>query len=363
MTAPVGFGKPWLASLCVLALIAARTAPSAATTFDFCVDVPTLLGGVDYTPDQIVRRTALAYGLQAALPPGVEPSALHRRPDGSFLFAPSHPITLGGSDYEPRDLIAWNGVSFTSYLDGEAIGLPEGTRIDALVLDAASRPVMSFDAPVVIGGTSYGWSDLVRYDSGFSSWFDAAAAGVPAPSNVVGAGIDSDGVLVLTFDSPTRIGPTDYIPGELVSIKGASFSLYQSNPGWPASAELRDFAFLPPAGAVPDDDGLPGVPLTLTANKSSLVLSWGAGSCNPGDSDYEVYEGTIGGLFDSHGPRLCSTGGATTVTLSPGAGNTYYLVVPRNGVSEGSYGRRSDGSQRPQSTAACLPQVIASACR
>jgi len=110
-----------------------------------------------------------------------------------------------------------------------------------------------------------------------------------------------------------------------------------------------------PAGRVPDGGGLPGTPLTVTrAAGGDLTLTWGP-SCSAGDSDYAVYEGELGS-FTSHTSVLCSTGGATTATIAPGAGNRYYLVVPNNGLREGSYGVRSSGSQRPAAIAACLPQ-------
>lgn len=91
----------------------------------------------------------------------------------------------------------------------------------------------------------------------------------------------------------------------------------------------------------------------------NLVLSWSA-SCAPADSDYEVYEGSLGD-FASHAPRACTTAGATVVSLTPSSGNRYYLVVPRDAFSEGSYGRRGNGSERPQLPSACRPQV-AGAC-
>jgi hypothetical protein len=111
----------------------------------------------------------------------------------------------------------------------------------------------------------------------------------------------------------------------------------------------------PPAGTVPDGAVVPGVPLRVApAGAGDLRLTWDA-SCSSGAVDYEVYEGSIGD-FTSHAPRLCSTAGATTATLTPAAGNTYYLVVPANGVREGSYGRRSDGFERPPGALACAPQ-------
>ena len=61
---------------------------------------------------------------------------------------------------------------------------------------------------------------------------------------------------------------------------------------------------------------------------------------------------------------LAATFGATTKTFHPSAANAYYLVVPHNGVHEGSYGRRSDGSERPVAVSACVaPQQIDLVCQ
>ena len=111
-------------------------------------------------------------------------------------------------------------------------------------------------------------------------------------------------------------------------------------------------------GTVPDAGSVAGIPLSVSRLPSGDVqLTWGS-SCSA-DGDYEVYEGTLGN-FTSHAPRLCTTAGSTTVTLTPGSDNTYYLVVPRNSVLEGSYGKTSSGTERPQGSNACHPQVVRS---
>ena len=116
-----------------------------------------------------------------------------------------------------------------------------------------------------------------------------------------------------------------------------------------------------PAGWVPDGGSVPGVPLTVNLESGGdLTLSWSA-SCATGDNDYAIYEGTIG-VYYSHVSKFCSTGGATTKTFTPVSGSSYYLVVPRNALREGSYGIRSDGSERPQGTSPCLPQEITQTC-
>jgi hypothetical protein len=110
------------------------------------------------------------------------------------------------------------------------------------------------------------------------------------------------------------------------------------------------------AGSVPAS----GAPLLVGKGiLGQITLTWSA-SCLGTDTDYEIYEGTIGGTFTSHTSRFCSTSGATTKTLLPLPMNAYYLVVPRNSTREGSYGTKSGGVERPQGVLACLSQLIGS---
>ena len=97
------------------------------------------------------------------------------------------------------------------------------------------------------------------------------------------------------------------------------------------------------------------------AQPGEITLSWDA-SCSSGDFDYEIYEGSLAtpaGQFSyDHASRFCSTGGDTTKTFASAEGSHYYLVVPRNGVNEGSYGQASSGAERPASGSSCLAQSI-----
>ena len=111
------------------------------------------------------------------------------------------------------------------------------------------------------------------------------------------------------------------------------------------------------AGSVPGGAGAAASPLMVEAGAGgTLRLTWSP-SCLPADGDYAVYEGTIGN-FTSHVPLLCSTSGATAATIVPGAGSTYYLIVPHGGAVEGSYGRDSSSLERPPSAAACFPRAM-----
>ena len=109
-------------------------------------------------------------------------------------------------------------------------------------------------------------------------------------------------------------------------------------------------------GNVPDGDDVPGTPLRLARAGDEITLIWSA-SCVASDSDYAIYEGTLGD-FGSHESRFCTTGGETVKTFAPADGDSYYLVVPGNSVWEGSYSTGSDGNERAPSSSACLEQRI-----
>jgi hypothetical protein len=119
------------------------------------------------------------------------------------------------------------------------------------------------------------------------------------------------------------------------------------------SEEGRAFAYL--GGSAVAAGRVDGLTLGK-APSEELTLTWGA-SCSPTDVEYEVYEGALGS-FSSHVPLLCGTGGATTATIVPRSGDAYYLVVPRNGAREGSYGTDGAGAERPAGASECLPPQI-----
>jgi hypothetical protein len=101
-------------------------------------------------------------------------------------------------------------------------------------------------------------------------------------------------------------------------------------------------------------------PVRLARSGSDLALTWDA-SCVPSDTDYEVYEGTIG-AWTSHAPRLCSTGGLTNAIITPAAESSYYLIVPTDTVHEGSYGYTGSFAERPAGASSCRAQQVGGSC-
>lgn len=97
--------------------------------------------------------------------------------------------------------------------------------------------------------------------------------------------------------------------------------------------------------------------LILTKNGGgSVTLDWG-GSCTAADTAHSVYEGMMGS-YATHLPvsGQCDVSGTST-TFNYASFDTYYLVVPNDGATEGSYGASSTG-ERPVSGSACRAQSL-----
>jgi hypothetical protein len=175
----------------------------------------------------------------------------------------------------------------------------------------------------------------------------------------------------LSFDVPTNVAPPvqpTRLPGQIVRFSGGTFALYETLVGWPISSGVDGISGLANPGTVPATITLGKTLSPGQLDLTPIVLSWSA-SCSPeGATDYGIYEGVIGTWY-GHDPSTiddCNdAGGNLTETVTPGAGNRYYLVVPHNVQEEGSYGTCSPGAacgvgnQRPQGTTQCVsPRVI-----
>ena len=124
-------------------------------------------------------------------------------------------------------------------------------------------------------------------------------------------------------------------------------------------------------GSAPGEAGPPlGSPLVLERGSGSAVrLFFGPAACA---TDHVAYWGSSSGPIP--GPsdwtdQACGLGVSGEATIDPGTpapGSVFYVVVAGNdGLHEGSYGRASDGSERPEATGLPLceyPQRLAGAC-
>jgi hypothetical protein len=368
--------------LCGLAIAGAASATHGATPLYVSPDVATdpTPGFPTLLPWQVTRYAAgpPSYTGLVTIPGSPMIDGLHKldKP-GAWLFSVESASDLGGVLSTPADvgdIVRFDPPStYAKFFCGDSVSgaIPEGSNVDALLLSGGDTGELwiSFDVPTTIGAATFDPADLVAYrrtGTGCTGWtiapgnpvFDASAAGtgIPSSSNVIGA--EKIGSLILlTLDVPTDLGPpgsTTYTAGQVLAWSGTSWSVWESLSGWPQGSGVDGLAWV----------GNPGRVGTLTVNKSgaNLVISWAAG-CSDGGTDYGIYQGTIGSWYSHVAIGGCTDVGADrTETITPGAGNRYYLVTPHNAAAEGSYGPRSNGVERPVGGGACVATQIVTPC-
>jgi hypothetical protein len=360
----------------------------ATTPLLISSDVPTTETATLTTllQSQIYRYTVPpTYTLLLTVPGNPQLDGIHKMDRfGSWLFsvesANNLAGVLAGADADPRDVIRYDATAgvYSFFFCGAAAGIPAGVNVDAVYLDGGDGGslIVSFDVPTTVGPFTFDPADLVRYiriGPLCGDWtlaaanpdFDASAAGVGIPTSVNMRDAARAGALrIFSLDVPADLGPpglVTYLPGQIVSWNGAAFALYEPLAGWPTSSTVDGLSTL----------GNPGVvAATLFMNKtvfpqldlSDVILSWSA-SCSEGGSNYGIYQGTIGAFY-SHTSVVCVDGGAPlTEQITPAAGSRYYLVVPNNPQTEGSYGLRRDlpgpiFTERPVGGAQCAVQTV-----
>lgn len=285
--------------------------------------------------------------------------------------------TIDGPGGDPRDDLGDGGLATAAAISSDDIALaPNG---DILISDARAFRIRRVAKATGIITTIAGNGSSMASGDGSA----ATMAGLARPNGIA---VDGAGNIYSAPGSGSRVRRIDAVTRIITTVAGTN-NEDQSPDGVLATAaplngpdridvdsagdlliaeykghRVRRISVQSPAsGEVPDGTG-GSQPLEVTRVPSGdLMLTWGSG-CVTSDNDFAIYEGTLGS-FTSHVPRFCSTSGGLAKTFTPAAGSTYYLVVPRNAVREGSYGRRSDESERPASAAACAVQTIAAVCQ
>jgi hypothetical protein len=106
------------------------------------------------------------------------------------------------------------------------------------------------------------------------------------------------------------------------------------------------------------------VPTTITVDRlagDAIEIAWEP-SCSGGATDYGIYEGTIGEWYGHTAVDCLDLGHDLRETITASEGDRYYLVVPRNGVDEGSYGLAAPGTERPVGVDTCEPIQVTAQC-
>jgi len=228
--------------------------------------------------------------------------------DGGALFG-------DGARYRLAD-DTWSPVSPAGAPAARARFVAQWMDGEMLVWGGCSAPLCYQPDPPGAGIFDKVFGDGARYDPATDSWTPVSSAHSPRPRHAA--------VSVWTGSEVLLDGGMHPKAGYFSIDDGGRYCAPAS--GTPAAAGICD-------GLALDRVGAAGVHL-------QWLLACGSAA------DYAVYEGTLGNWYD-HEAVLCSTGGATTVTVTPRAGDRYFLMVPLTPAAEGSYGTTSGGAERP----------------
>lgn len=309
--------------------------------------------------NSFLARNGLAYGSWYYFK-GSLPAGLGSTNNGTFdtstsgALASSKLEDIDTSPSEPTKVVLGDQDSGVFSFDLDLVFAPgfnaAASRFTVTKISNEGGSTGSLDSPdnvdwtdaTTLGGTAYlDGLVFVNEDNGTGEIWQMNPDGsnqVRIGSTTVAA--ESTGI----FDLSEFVG---YAPGSI---------LISNNQGSPASMTV----LINPVVEVSRGAGRIADLLVTKAAPSELQLSWQP-SCSTDDDDYAVYGGELG-AFTSHTIETCSTGGATSASLPMPDDSRYYLVVPLDGLDEGSYGQDSNGVERPAGIATCGTQRVETPC-
>jgi hypothetical protein len=205
-----------------LALLAAASAV-AQNRVDFAPDITAPLGSA---PSLVVNDHDLAHDNAAGgvtgylipsgtLPANVEIAAYHPLANGNTLLSLDTTTMLpglpAGTPAEPRDVVEYAPATatFSYFLDGSAAGIPANAQIDAVSLNGALAPQLSFETSVTLPGVgAIDDEDVVTYSAGtFAMTYDGSSAGVASALDVDALNaVSGPAGFLISFDTSGTVG-------------------------------------------------------------------------------------------------------------------------------------------------------------
>ncbi len=179
--------------------------------------------GIPVTDQDVVEEDAPATPTVedlGALPAEANVTGFQLETNGDRLFSLDIPAALPGLATEPRDVVRWNGVTYTLIFDGSAVGVPASAAVDAIGR-ASGELLLSFDGVVTLGLVTALPEDLIRWNGSTATLhFDGSVAGVPAGVDLDAVHVLPTGRLLLSFDAAATIG----------GVSGQDEDVFEYNP-------------------------------------------------------------------------------------------------------------------------------------
>jgi hypothetical protein len=174
-------------------------------------DVTVELSGTTFADEDVAVDDLVGVVVPASLgslPENAAVTAYHLLDDGDQLFAIDTAVELPGPlVVERRDVVRYDGASYTLEFDGSAWGVPDGAAVDAVSMTELGQLLLSFDTTVQLGGDVANDEDVVGWD-GASFWLalDGSFLGIAEALDVDGIHDLQDNRGALSFDGSGSIG-------------------------------------------------------------------------------------------------------------------------------------------------------------
>jgi hypothetical protein len=161
-----------------------------------------------------------------SLPDASDVVAVGLAANGDRLFVLDTTTSLaGGVVASPRDVIRFDGASYTKELDGNAAGLSSGVTIDAVSI-APGGLLLSFDTTVNLSGLVVDDEDLVRWNgSTFTLALDGSLAGLDGAHDIDAAQDLGFGAFLVSLDTTGSVGGIVADDEDVLRFDGSVWSL------------------------------------------------------------------------------------------------------------------------------------------
>jgi len=248
---------------CVLA--ACTTANAATTPLDslsFSPDITTLVKRAAVNDEDVLRDDFGPLGSLVnlgTLPAATDVDAYHALPGSAALFSVDVSVELPGISARAADIIRFNTRNYSIEFSADAAGIPAGVNIDALTL-SGSDLVMSFDVTTELAGNVYQDEDLVRYDGvKFTMFLQGASAGIGPRLDVDSVHQLDNGRLLLSFDVSGSVGAISFDAADVLEYEPASgaWDLAYDASAVPVVAGVNTDALAVVQAPDQDGDGIP----------------------------------------------------------------------------------------------------------
>jgi hypothetical protein len=336
-------GFPSLRGLAAIALALCIAAPvahaaTALAQLRYVPDITVDLNGTTVGPNAVANDTLAGSPTLALSGLPVDVAAYAYTGTVHWLVFDTT-VNLGAFTATPRDVVSYDGSTYTLILNGATAGIPDGVAIDALSSTNGVDFLLSFDTTATVGSVFAAPEDVVQYAGGtWSSYFDGSTAGVPAGANLDALYRLSNGHLLMSFDiaGTTTVGAVGFTAGDVLEYTAPNtwelaFSPASLYPGWGAANLHGLWAQAAPIVPGTLQFSSPTYSVNETDPTATITVTRSGGASGMVTVHYATSNGTA-----TAGPDYAATSGTLTWANGVSAPQTFTIPISDDGLPEGN---------------------------